>query len=29
MQQVHQTLGAHDVILYIGLPDKDPVLNAL
>ena len=29
MQQVHHALGAHNVILHIGLPDKDPVLDAL
>ena len=29
MQQVHQALGAHDVVLHIGLPDEDPVLDAL
>ena len=29
MQQVHQALGAHNIILNIRLPDEDPVLDAL
>ena len=29
VQQVHQALGTHNVVLHIRLPDKDPVLDAL
>ena len=29
MQQVHQPLGPHEVILGIWLPDEDPIVDAL